>query len=408
MAGATAAMGFQSIGKTYGNETEVLSSGTLHALPISPDERKERVARAQQLMLQNNMAALVIEGGSSLEYFTGISWWLSERTMVAVIPAKGEIIYVCPGFEENRFRELITIGKKVIVWQEDESPYDKITSAFNEAGIPAGKIGLEEQLRFFIFDGIRKASPQMEYVIGDSVTIPCRMIKTAAELALMQKASDITIAAIKKGISSLKEGISPTEIASIIDDAHRKMGASPEFALVLFGEATSLPHGSTKPQHLKKGDIVLMDCGCKVEGYSSDITRTIVFGTEPTKRQLDIWNLERRAQAAGFAAARIGIPCEQVDAASREVITSAGYGPGYKLPGLPHRTGHGIGMDGHEWPYMVKGNQQKLEAGMCFSIEPTISLPGEFGIRLEDCVYMNEDGPKWFSQPAISLNRPFV
>ena len=186
------------------------------------------------------------------------------------------------------------------------------------------------------------------------------------------------------------------------------MGGTPDFALVLFGEVSALPHGSIKPQYLKKGDIVLMDCGCKVDGYCSDISRTIVFGAEPTKRQLDIWKLEQKAQAAGFDAARIGNRCEMVDAAARKVITDAGFGPGYHLPGLPHRTGHGIGLDGHEWGNMVKGNQQPLEAGMCFSIEPTISIPGEFGVRMEDCVYMTAEGPKWFSQPAVSIDQPFV
>jgi Xaa-Pro dipeptidase len=412
VAGTTLTTGFQSI-RTAGENTqetgtESLRSMTLDIVPISLNERKERVAKAQRLLLQNKMEALVLESGTSMEYFTGISWWPSERTMVAVIPASGEIVYVCPGFEEARFQELITIGKKVYVWQEDESPYEQIVHAFNDAGLTSGKIGIEEQVRFFIVDGIRKAAHQMEFVSGDPVTIPCRMIKSAAELALMQKASDITVAAMKIGISNLKEGVSPDHISAIINKAHTEMGAKPDFALILFGRASALPHGSIKPQQLKKGDIVLLDCGCKVAGYCSDITRTIVFGTEPTKRQVDIWNLEKKAQAAGFAAARIGIPCEQVDTSARKVITDAGFGPGYKLPGLPHRTGHGIGMDGHEWGNMVKGNQQLLQAGMCFSIEPTISIPGEFGVRLEDCVYMTEEGQKWFSIPGISINKPFV
>jgi Xaa-Pro dipeptidase len=411
VAGSAVTTGFTSVrntGEISAEKRGILNSMIQGVVPISPEERKERVARAQRLMIQNKIRALIIEAGTSLEYFTGISWWPSERTMVAVIPASGEIAYICPGFEEDRFRELITIGKKVYVWQEDESPYEQIIRALIDSDISSGKIGIEEQLRFFIFDGIRKAGPTMEYVSGDPVTVPCRMIKSAAELALMQKATDITVAAMKLGISNLKEGISPGEISSIINKAHAQMGARPDFALILFGVSSALPHGSIKPQSLKKGDIVLMDCGCKVEGYCSDITRTIVFGAEPTARQLEIWNLEQKSQAAGFAAARIGIPCEQVDAAARKVITDAGFGPGYKLPGLPHRTGHGIGMDGHEWGNMVKGNQQPLKAGMCFSIEPTIAIPGEFGVRLEDCVYMTEEGPKWFSQPAISIDKPFA
>jgi Xaa-Pro dipeptidase len=411
VAGSAITTGFQSIrtaGENADKGTETWHSMTGDIIPISLNERKERVAKAQGFMLQNKMAALVLEGGTSMEYFTGISWWPSERTMVAVIPASGEIMYVCPGFEEARFRELITMGQKVYTWQEDESPYEQIVHTFRDAGITFGKIGIEEELRFFIFDGIRKAAPQMEYLSGDSVTLPCRMIKSAAELALMQKATDITVAAMKTGISSLKEGMSTADVSAIINKAHSQMGATPDFALIIFGAASAMPHGSIKPQKLKNGDIVLMDCGCKVEGYCSDITRTVVFGTEPTKRQSDIWMLEQKAQSSGFAAARIGVACEQVDASARKVITDAGFGPGYQLPGLPHRTGHGIGMDGHEWGNMVKGNQQLLKAGMCFSIEPTISIPGEFGIRLEDCVYMTEEGPKWFSQPAVSIDKPFA
>ncbi len=410
-AGTGLSIGLQSIhaAEKIARETasDKINSVTPPILPISPGERKERIVRAQRLLLQNKMGALILESGTSLEYFTGISWWPSERTMVAVIPAIGEIFYVCPGFEENRFRELMIVGNEVFIWQEEESPYDRIAQALHTTGIKNGKIGIEERVRFFIFDGIRKAAPHMEFVSGDPVTIPCRLIKSPAELALLQRASDITVAAMKTGISNLREGITPDQVSAIINKSHEEMGATPDFALVLFGEASSLPHGSIKPQHLKKGDIVLMDCGCKVEGYCSDITRTIVFGSEPSKRQLEIWNLELKSQAAGFAAARIDHPCEQVDAAARKVITDAGFGPGYKLPGLPHRTGHGIGMDGHEWGNMVKGNQLPLQTGMCFSIEPTISLPGEFGVRMEDCVFMTESGPKWFSQPAISIDRPF-
>jgi Xaa-Pro dipeptidase len=413
VAGSAMATGFQSV-KTAEEiamnrtGTEILNSMTGDIVPITLTERNERVAKAQRLLLQNKMQALVLESGTALEYFTGISWWPSERAMVAVIPAKGEIKYVCPAFEEPRFRELIIIGKKVYIWQEDESPYRQIAQAFSDSGINTGKIGIEEELRFFIFDGIRKEAPWLEYISADLVTIPCRMIKSAAELALMQKASDITVAAMKIAISQLKEGVSPSDISAIINNVHTQMGATPDFALILFGESSALPHGSIKPRQLKKGDIVLMDCGCKVNGYSSDISRTVVFGAEPTKRQLDIWILEQKAQAAGFAAARIGNRCEMVDAAARKVITDAGFGPGYQLPGLPHRTGHGIGLDGHEWGNMVKGNQQPLEAGMCFSIEPTISIPGEFGVRMEDCVYMTAEGPKWFSQPAVAINQPFV
>ena len=268
-------------------------------------------------------------------------------------------------------------------------------------------LAIEEQIRFFIVDGIRKEAPHLNYVSGDPVTIPCRIIKSAAELALMQKASDITVAAIKAGISQLKEGMAPGDLSSIINAAQHSWAAMQILHCVFLVRLLLFRMVPRSRRILKKGDIVLMDCGCKVHGYCSDITRTIVFGAEPTKRQQEIWNLEQKSQAAGFAAAKIGAPCEAVDAAARKVITDAGFGPGYKLPGLPHRTGHGIGMDGHEWGNMVKGNKLLLEPGMCFSIEPTISIVGEFGVRFEDCVYMTAEGPKWFSQPAKSIQEPF-
>ncbi len=386
---------------------DVLQSMLAGVEPVTIKEREARITKAQRLLNEQKIEALILDSGTSLEYFTGISWWPSERTMVAVIPAKGDIKYICPAFEEARFRELIKIGKDVYAWNEDESPYKLMANAIKDAGILSGNIGMEERLRFFIFEGLRKEAAHLNFVSGDPITIPCRIIKSAAEIALMQKSSDITVAAIKLGIAGLKEGMTPHDVAAIITGAQQQMGNDSGFALVLFGEASAYPHGTTKPQKLKKGDIVLMDCGCQVEGYNSDITRTVVFGAEPTKRQIEIWNLEQRSQAAGFAAAKNGVACEAVDAASRKVLTDAGFGPAYKLPGLPHRTGHGIGMDGHEWGNMVKGNKLLLEPGMCFSIEPTISIPGEFGVRLEDCAYMTANGPKWFSPTSKYISEPF-
>lgn len=300
------------------------------------------------------------------------------------------------------------IGNEVYVWQEDESPYQLIATVLKDAGIRTGKIGVEERLRFFVFNGMKQEAAHLEYVSADPVTAQCRLIKSPAEIALMQKAADITLAAIRAGISVLKAGDSPAVFEAAVAATHEKLGGTHDFASASFAEASALPHGSVKPQKLKAGDIVLMDCGYTVHGYSSDITRTIVFGAEPTRRQTDIWNLEKQAQAAGFAAAKLGAPCENVDAAARKVLADAGFGPGYKLPGLPHRTGHGIGMDGHEWGNMVRGNKQLLQVGMCFSIEPTIVIPGEFGVRLEDCVYITENGPKWLSQPSPSISEPFA
>ncbi|MEP6595287.1 MAG: Xaa-Pro peptidase family protein [Ginsengibacter sp.] len=397
----------KKISKEKNSSLDNLQSLAFDVVPISVQERQARVEKAQRLLVEQKTDALLLDAGTSMEYFTGISWWPSERPMVVVIPARGEPMYVCPAFEEERLRELIKMGKEVYVWQEDESPYKKIVKNFKDAGVQTSKIGIEECVRFFILDGVRKEASHLDYVSGDAVTVPCRTIKSTAEIALMQKANDITVLAIKAGIDALHEGMIPDDFSSIVSDAHEKLGAVPDFASVNFGTASALPHGSSKPQKLKRGDIVLMDCGCRVEGYFSDISRTIVFGAEPTKRQLEIWNLEQKAQAAGFAVAKIGVACEEVDTAARKVLTNAGFGPGYKLPGLPHRTGHGIGMDVHEWGNMVKGNKQLLQPGMCFSIEPTISIPGEFGVRLEDCVYMTKEGPKWCSQPAGLIDKPF-
>jgi len=379
---------------------------TADVVPISKAEREARIAKAQRLLTENKMDALVLDAGTAMRYFTGVIWHGSERTMVAIIPAKGDVKYVCPGFEEARVREQMTLGKEVYAWQEDESPYRLIATVIKNAGVTFGTVAIEERTRFFIVDGIKKEAPNLNLVSADPVTIPCRLIKSPAEIKLLQKANDITLAAIKHGAGRLKEGMSQRELSSIISDAQTALGGTAADALCLFGKASAIPHGTVQPQQLNKGDIVLMDCGCQVEGYTSDITRTIVFG-EPTKRQQQIWSLEKQAQAAGFNAAKVGVACETVDAAARKVITDAGFGPGYKLPGLPHRTGHGIGMDGHEWGNMVKGNQLLMQPGMCFSVEPTIAIVGEFGVRLEDCAYMTEEGPKWFSQPSKSLQEPF-
>ena len=377
-------------------------------IPISLAEIQSRISKAQRLMQEQEIDALVLDAGTSLRYFTGLAWWPSERPMVTVIPATGEISYICPAFEEARLREIIKVGSRIYPWEEDENPFTQVAVALKEAGVSSGKIGVEERLRFFIYNGIKKEMPQVEFVSGDSITIPCRIIKSSAEIALMQKATEITIRAIQIGLSSLEVGSSPSVFGNAVAKAHSDMGAYHEFALANFAEASAFPHGSTQPQVLKEGDVVLVDCGCAVEGYQSDISRTIVFGAPPTNRQQEIWDLEKKAQAAGYAAAQIGAPLGNVDAAARKVLTDAGFGPGYKLPGLPHRTGHGIGMDGHEWGNALKGNERILESGMCFSIEPNISIVGEFGVRLEDCVHMTPDGPEWFSQPSPSIDTPFA
>ncbi|MFN0107639.1 MAG: M24 family metallopeptidase [Blastocatellia bacterium] len=381
---------------------------TAGVAPISDDERGARIEKAQRLMKENRIDAIYLESGSSLFYFTGVRWGNSERMFAAVIPAKGElaqISWITPKFEEARARELIRFGKDIRTWEEDESPYKVVAGIFKDRGIATGRIGMEERVRFFLFDGIRQEAKHLEYVSADSVTAGCRMFKSPAEIALMQRANDITIQAFKASAATLKPGMTQFEFGANVSSAFRALGSSGS-ALIGFGEYTAFPHGSIQPQKLKEGDVVLMDGGCNVEGYAADITRTFVFG-KPTERQRTIWNLERKAQDAAFAAAKVGATCESVDAAARKIITDAGFGPDYKVPGLPHRTGHGIGLDGHEWTNFVRGNKTKLQPGMCFSDEPMIAIYGEFGIRLEDCLYITETGPKFFSKQSSSIEQPF-
>jgi Xaa-Pro dipeptidase len=375
-------------------------------VPITDIERQARIDRAQLLMAEHGIGAVVLEPTSSMYYFTGVRWWPSERTFALVIPARGEPAWVCPAFEEARARELIRFGTDIRVWQEDESPFTLIAGILKDRGASGGSIGLEEQVRFFITDGLRSAAPAAELVSATPVTAGCRMIKSSSELALMQRASDITIAAFRAAFATLRVGMTQYDLQENMLAALTRLGGSDPWALVGFGEYSAFPHGTIQPQRLRAGDIVLLDAGCAVESYQSDITRTTVFG-RPTKRQTEIWNLERKAQDAGFAAAQVGAPCEAVDAAARKVLTDAGFGPDYKLPGLPHRTGHGIGLDGHEWTYFVRGNKTKLAPGMCFSDEPMIAIYGEFGVRLEDCLYITEDGPRFFSKQSPAIDKPF-
>ncbi|HEX3186084.1 MAG TPA: Xaa-Pro peptidase family protein [Pyrinomonadaceae bacterium] len=374
-------------------------------VPITQEERKSRIEKAQRLMREQRIDAIYLEPGSSMTYFTGMRWGTSERMFAAVIPARGELAWVCPKFEEERARELIKMGTDIRTWEEDESPYKRVAEIFRDRGVRTGTVGIEERVRFFLYDGIRKAAPALKYVDATPITAGCRMIKSPAEISLMQKANDITIVAYKATRDSMTEGMTQGEFAGVCASAFRALGTSGGI-FVSFGKYTAFPHGSSTPQRLKEGDVVLMDGGCSVEGYQSDITRTFVFG-KASDRQRQIWDLERKAQDAAFAAAKVGAPCEVVDAAARKVITDAGFGPDYKVPGLPHRTGHGIGLDGHEWTNFVRGNKTPMQPGMCFSDEPTVVIYGEFGIRLEDCLYMTESGPKFFTKQSESIDEPF-
>jgi Xaa-Pro dipeptidase len=371
---------------------------------ITDAERLARIEKARRLMRDNGIDAMVLEGGTSMFYFTGVRWGNSERTFAVVIPAKGELAWVTPGFEEERARELIPRPVDVRAWQEDESPYRLIANILRDRGATR-KVGIEERLRFFIYDGLRKELPRASFVSATPVTAGCRMIKSPAEIALMQQSNDITLAAIGATMKALKEGMTNGQVSAMFSDEVHTRGGVSDGALVIFGKYTAFPHGSIQPQQLREDDVVLIDGGCTVEGYTSDITRTTVFG-KPTDRMRRVWDLEKKAQSAAFAAAQVGATCESVDAAARKVITDAGFGPGYRVPGLPHRTGHGIGLDGHEWTNFVKGNKTKIEPGMCFSDEPTIVSYGEFGIRLEDCLHITESGPKFFTPQSPSIEQP--
>lgn len=386
-----------------------LTPMTSGIVPISLAEREARREKARRLMLENGLAAILLEPGTSLDYFLGMKrpWSLSERPFVAVMPVQGDVAFICPGFEEARARELLSFPAEVRAWQEDESPYRVINGVLRDRGIRTGRIGVEERLRFFVMDGVRQVAPALEWRSADSVTAGCRMYKSAAEIALMQRATDITVAAFKASFATLREGMTQHDLTGNMTAAMARLGGQDTWSLAGFGAASAFPHGTIQPQQLHEGDIVLLDSGCAIEGYQSDITKTTVYG-KPTTRQTEIWNLEHRAQSAAFAAARIGAPCGSVDDAARKVLVDAGFGPGYKVPGLPHRTGHGIGMDGHEWTNFVKGNTTPIGPGMCFSDEPMIAIYGEFGIRLEDCIHIGEDGPHFFSAQSPSIDQPFA
>jgi len=415
-----ATVGFQGATERPGSQGDLSPAGELPAsiralrpmtggiVPITSSERLARIEKARRLMTENRIDAILLEGGSSMFYFTGVRWGLSERPFVAVIPARGDLAWVTPGFEEARARELIEFGGRDLrTWQEDESPYRLVAQILKDRGISTGRVGVEERLRFFIFNGVRAETPSIEYVSADPVTAGCRMIKSPAEIALLQRANDMTLAAYKAGLATLREGMTPGDLRNNILAAYRAIGAQGGVVAASFGEYTAFPHGSVTPQKLKEGDVVQIDDGCNVDGYQSDITRTVVFG-KPSQRQIEVWNLEHRAQQAAFEAAKPGVPCEAVDAAARKVITDGGFGPDYKVPGLPHRTGHGIGLDGHEWTNFVRGNKTPMQPGMCFSDEPMISIYGEFGIRLEDCLYITESGATFFTPPSPAIDHPFA
>ena len=375
--------------------------------PISSEERLQRIAKARTLMAQHGMGAILVEPGASLDYFTGVQWWRSERLTAAVIPARGDPIIVTPFFERPSVAESLSIPAEIRTWNEDEEPLKLVADFLRERGLAAESIGFEETDRYFILDRLRQQLPGLRAVTGNPVVRGCRMIKTQPELALMQAANDIMLASLRYAGGRTLEGMTPTDIDAMIAAAQKRLGGSYDGGLVLLGEASAYPHGSHKPQLVRRGEIVLMDCTCAVHGYQADITRTFVFGAEPTPDQRKLWDQVHRGQQIAIAAARPGVPAGSVDDAVRRVYESWGFGPGYRLPGLSHRTGHGIGMEVHEPIYLVHGESTPLAPGMCFSDEPGLYIPGKFGVRLEDCWHMTESGPKFFTQPPPSIDRPF-
>jgi Xaa-Pro dipeptidase len=385
-----------------------LKSRKGEAVAITREERRARQEQARRLMTENSLDAIVLMEGTSLRYFTGIRWWGGERLFALVLPAKGGAFYVCPAFEEGRAHEQLANapdGEKpdVRTWQEDESPYQRVAQGLKERGLASGKLGIEETVRFFFADGIAKAAPQATLTLATPVTAGCRMIKSAHELALMQLACQVTLAAYEAVYRALREGMTQGQVEDLISAAYRQLGFPGE-ASVQVGEYSALPHGSTTPQVIREGSIVMIDDGCLVEGYGSDITRTFVLG-KASEKMKQVFEIVHRAQSAALATARPGLECGSVDAAARKVIADAGYGPDYKY--FSHRLGHGMGMDGHEWPYLVRGNTTKLQPNMTFSDEPGIYIRGEFGIRLEDDMHITENGAELFTPQSPSLEDPF-
>lgn len=387
-------------------DTSGLPNLAVNAVPIGAVERMARIAKATQLLRANDMDALLIEPGSSLVYFTGVQWWRSERLTAAVLTREGELAVVTPFFEEPSVRESLTVEAEVLTWNEDDNPLVSVATWLGKRGLTKGKIGVEETVRYFAVDGLEQAMPGATVVNGAPVVRGCRMYKSPAEIALMQVANDITIAAYRHTAPRIEAGMTPAQIGAIMAAATSALGGKSEFELILLGEASAYPHGSGNPQAVKDGEVVLMDCGATVHGYQSDISRSFVYG-KATLRQRQVWDEMRKGQDVAFAAAKLGTPAGNVDDAVRAYYEGLGWGPGYKLPGTSHRTGHGIGLDGHEPVNLVRGETTKLAPGMCFSNEPGIYIPGEFGIRLEDCFHMTDSGPKWFSEPPPSIDKPF-
>ncbi len=393
----------KSVPKT--SSTALLKNMIGDMTAISKTERYARIKKAQQIMQQQNIAAIILEPGAAMDYFSGVQWWRSERVTALIIPQEGQVAVVCPYFEEPSIRETLAIGEDVRVWQEHESPFERIKEILSDRGLNKGRLGFEHSVRYFVLKGTMELLSNMKDIAAEPVTKGCRIIKSTHELQLMHKANEITLTAYAHVYKSLQIGMTGGDVKNIMKQAQTALGGSGIWNMALINEASAYPHGTKQKQIIREGSIVLMDCGCSVHGYQSDISRTFVVG-EANKKQKNVWNAVRAGQDIAFEAAQIGTAAGKVDDAVRAYYQTLGYGPEYKLPGLSHRTGHGIGMKGHEGINFVHGEKQKLAAGMCFSNEPGIYLPGEFGVRLEDCLYMTDKGPQWFTSPPVSLDSP--
>ena len=387
-----------------------LRSRAHEATPISRAERQARQERARQLMAEAGLDAIVLADGTSLDYFTAVRWWGSERFFAAVLPAKGEPFYVCPAFEEGRAREQLSIGPDGVhpdirTWQEDESPYQRFAEGFKDRGLGTGRIGVEEAVRFVFVDAMATVAPNAHFVSATPVTAGCRMLKSPAEIACMRLASEVTLAAYEATYQAMVPGMTQIDVGNLSRLAHDQLGFKGAADLVLVGEYSAFPHGSVAPQQIREGTIVLFDGGCTVENYCSDISRTFVLG-KATARMHSVFDAVHRAQSAALAAARPGVECGTIDAAARKVVTDAGFGPDYRH--FTHRLGHGMGMDDHEWPYLVRGNTTHLALNMTTSNEPGIYIRGEFGVRLEDDMHITDNGAELFTPQSPSLEAPFA
>jgi len=392
-------------GSTYATELAELAPWPDPAPPIGRDELAVRLEKARHLLAEAGADALLVRAGPSLRYFAGVTWGASERLVAMLIGRRGPPIVFCPALELGSLQAELQVEADVRLWEEDESPFALVASAATERSIAS--LAVDPDMAFALVEEIRKAAPSLQLISGTAIVNGCRMYKSPSELALMRQAKQMTLEVHRRTARILREGIGTTEVRAFVDEAHRALGAAgSSFCMVQFGRSTAYPHGLPGEFRLREGDLVLIDTGCTVQGYHSDITRTYVFGA-PDGEQRWYWEIERTAQQAAFEAARPGVPCEAVDAAARRVLEAAGLGPDYKLPGLPHRTGHGIGLAIHEPAYLVRGDRTPLAPGMCFSNEPMIVVPERFGIRLEDHFHVTDEGAAWFTDPSPSIDAPF-